>query len=164
MSSRFHRITRAAALSAMLALAAQGWSSKVLAQSADGDPEMRIQQLENQLRQLTGQNEELQYRNRQLEDRLRQLGGGAPPAVPGGPSAAAPPMQASPAYRQPQVQPGYDPQIAAPAPIIQESPGAPPAPGRRRGDAFDPSRAPNAGAGGVARPSWCGKTRCSPIG
>jgi tol-pal system protein YbgF len=144
MSSRFHRITRAAALSAMLALAAQGWSSKVLAQSADGDPEMRIQQLENQLRQLTGQNEELQYRNRQLEDRLRQLGGGAPPAVPGGPSAAAPPMQASPAYRQPQVQPGYDPQIAAPAPIVQEPPGVPPAPGRRRGDAFDPSRAPNA--------------------
>jgi tol-pal system protein YbgF len=144
MSSRFHRITRAAAVSAMLALAAQGWSSKVLAQSADGDPEMRIQQLENQLRQLTGQNEELQYRNRQLEDRLRQLGGGAPPAVPGGQSAAAPPMQAaSPAYRQP-AQPGYDQQTAAPAPIIQEPPGVPPAPGRRRGDAFDPIRAPNA--------------------
>ena len=38
---------------------------------------MRIQRLENQLRQLTGQNEELQYRNRQLEERLRALGGGA---------------------------------------------------------------------------------------
>src|SRR6202043_3800438 len=118
MSSRFHRITRAAALSAMLALAAPGWSSRVLAQSADGDPEMRIQQLENQLRQLTGQNEELQYRNRQLEDRLKLLQGGAQ-AAPGQPAvaqpsvAAAPPAQAYPAYRQPPAQPGYE--IAAPA-------------------------------------------------
>ena len=147
MSSRFHRITRAAALSAMLAL-----SSQVSAQS--DDPEMRIQQLENQLRQLTGQNEELQYRNRQLEDRLRSLQGGVP-AAPGGQAAvaqpnvaAAPPMQPNPAYRQPQPQPGYDPQIAAQAPIVQEPPGAPqgvpPAQGRRRGDAFDPSQSPSA--------------------
>ena len=62
----------------MLTLASQGLSSRAIAQSEDADPEMRIQQLENQLRQLTGQNEELQYRNRQLEDRLRQLQGGAP--------------------------------------------------------------------------------------
>ena len=126
----------------MLALAAPAF-----AQSDDADPEMRIQQLENQLRQLTGQNEELQYRNRQLEDRLKLLQGGAQ-ATPGGqpavaPSvAAAPPMQ--PAYRQPQAQPGYDQQIAAPAPIIQEPAAAPPAQGRRRGDAFDPNQNPNA--------------------
>src|SRR6267378_8174867 len=74
MSSRFHGIACAAAISAMLALSPQAF-----AQSGDLDPEMRIQQLENQLRQLTGQNEELQYRNRQLEERLRQLG-----AAPGG--------------------------------------------------------------------------------
>src|SRR4030081_3202775 len=122
MSSSFHRITRAAAISAMLAL-----SSHAFAQS-DGDPEMRIQQLENQLRQLTGQNEELQYRNRQLEDRLRMLQGGAqggPPAVAQPGIAAAPPAQPDPAYRQPPVQPGYDQQIAAPAPIIQEPAGVP---------------------------------------
>jgi len=137
------------------------------AQSDDADMEMRIQRLESQLRQLTGQNEELQYRNRQLEDRLRQLGA-APPA-PGGqpaqPNVAAVPPQAQPgppqgqqgypqqAYPQqaprqqgyPQAQPGYDqqPQIAAPAPIVQD-PAAPPAGGRRRGDAFDPSQNPNA--------------------
>ena len=105
----------------------------VSAQSDDADPELRIQQLENQLRQLTGQNEELQYRNRQLEDRLRQLQGGAQ----AGPRRAARPVSAQPGMAQPNVaaatasaaqsglsgsQPGYDQQqIAAPAPIVQES-------------------------------------------
>ena len=149
MSSRFHQITRAAAVAAMLALASQAF-----AQSDDVDPELRIQQLENQLRQLTGQNEELQYRNRQLEDRLKLLQGGAQ-AAPGGqpavgqPSiAAAPAIQPNPPLRQPQAQPGYDQQIAAPAPIVQEPqaapPGVPQVQGRRRGDAFDPARNPNA--------------------
>ena len=146
MSSRIHGITRAVAIAAMLAL-----SSPALAQqSDDADAEMRIQQLENRLRQLTGQNEELQYRNRQLEERLRALQGGAQ-AAPGAPPAAAPPNIAAapapqpgpPPVRQPQIQ--RDPQIAAPAPIVQEPPqGLPPAPGRRRGDAFDPSQNPNA--------------------
>jgi tol-pal system protein YbgF len=143
MSSRFHQITRAAALSAVLALC-----SPAHAQSDDTDLETRVQQLENQLRQLTGQNEELQYRNRQLEDRLRQLGGGVQPGPGGQPVqpnvAAAPPIQPNPAYRQPPAQPGYNPQIAAPAPIVQEPAGVPPAQGRRRGDAFDPNQAPNA--------------------
>ena len=149
MSSRFHHITGAAALAAMLAL-----GSPVLAQSDDADAEMRIQRLENQLRQLTGQNEELQYRNRQLEERLRQLQGGTPagpanaataPVPPAGP-AYRPAQQAQPAAGQPQ--PGYQPppQIAGPAPIIQEPVEAPVAaqPGRRRGDAFDPAQNPNA--------------------
>src|SRR3982075_1590477 len=119
MSSRFHRITRAAAISAMLAL-----SSHAFAQSDGVDPEMRIQQLENQLRQLTGHNEELQYRNRQLEDRLRLLQGDVQAAPGGQPAAAqpnvaaAPPMQPNPAYRQPSAPPGYDQQIAAPAPVL----------------------------------------------
>jgi tol-pal system protein YbgF len=146
MSSRFHQIARAAVMTAMLVLCSQSLSSRAFAQSDDADPEMRIQQLENQLRQLTGQNEELQYRNRQLEDRLKLLQGGAQVAPGGQPPvaqpnvAAAPPMQ--PAYRQPQAQPGYDQQIAAPAPIIQDQQGV--APGRRRGDAFDPGQNPNA--------------------
>jgi tol-pal system protein YbgF len=146
MSSRFHQFTCAAAISAMLALASQA-----LAQSDDVDPEMRIQQLENQLRQLTGQNEELQYRNRQLEDRLRSLQGGAPGAPIGQPAvaqpniAAAPPMQPYPPVGQPQGQPGYNQQIAPPAPIAQEPQGiAPPPQGRRRGDAFDPNQNPSA--------------------
>src|SRR6202007_3429989 len=103
MSSRFSYPARVAVAVAMLAAVAPA-----LAQQAyDVDPEMRIQQLENQLRQLTGQNEELQYRNRQLEDRLRLLQGsaqgapGVPPAVAQPNVAAAPPMQPNPAYRQP---------------------------------------------------------------
>jgi tol-pal system protein YbgF len=148
MSSRFHKVTRAVALSAMLALCSQAF-----AQSDDVDPEARIQQLENQLRQLTGQNEELQYRNRQLEERLRLLQGGAqaapggqPPALPN--TAAMPPVQPNPTYRPAQAQAGYEPQIAAPAPIVQEPAGVPqggPQPqGRRRGDAFDPNQNPTA--------------------
>jgi tol-pal system protein YbgF len=151
MSSRFHQIARAAALSAILAVGTQAFSSpvfsQVLAQSDDVDPEMRIQQLENQLRQLTGQNEELQHQNQQLQERLRALQGGAQAAPGGQPGmvqpgvATLPPPQ--PAYRQPAVQPGYEqPQIAAPAPIYQEE--APAQGGRRRGDAFDPSQNPNA--------------------
>src|SRR5258708_3420445 len=75
MSSRFHGIKRAVAMAALLGLCsvASPVQAQVLAQSDNADLEMRIQQLENRLRQLTGQNEELQYRNRQLEDRLKAL-------------------------------------------------------------------------------------------
>jgi tol-pal system protein YbgF len=141
MSPRFHIVARAAALSAMLGLGAQG---QALAQSDEVDPEVRIQQLENQLRQLTGQNEELQYRNRQLEERLRSLQGGAqsaggqPPSVQSNiaqPSAAPlPPVPPNPNYPSPG---------ASVAPIAQE-PAATPQQGRRRGDAFDPTLNPNA--------------------
>jgi len=145
MSSRFHAISRAVAIAALLASCSPAFAQ----QSDDADPEMRIQQLENRLRQLTGQNEELQYRNRQLEERLRALGGSqaAPGALPPvtQPNVAAAPPPANPAYRPPQAQPGYDAQIAAPAPITQEPPpGVPQAQGRRRGDAFDPGQNPSA--------------------
>ena len=128
--------------------------------------EMRIQRLENQLRQLTGQNEELQYRNRQLEERLRQLGGVAAAAPGGQPPVAQPSVAAVPprfsrirSARQPPRQPGYPQDSRAirrrslatassrrsPRPRrSSQDPAAPPAGGRRRGDAFDPSQNPNA--------------------
>jgi TolA-binding protein len=151
MSSRLHKVTRAAALAAVIVLWPLGWHSQALAQSDDVDPEVRIQQLESQLRQLTGQNEELQYHNRQLEERLKMLQGsaqvapqGAPPGQPGAAAlpntAALPPVQLAPAYQPPG---GYQAQVAAPAPIVQEPAGVPPT-GRRRGDAFDPNQNPNA--------------------
>ena len=154
MSSKFKAITGTVATAALLSLCSPALAQSIFAQSDDADPEMRIERLENQLRQLTGQNEELQYRNRQLEERLRALEGGAQAAPGQAPSAAAmppaqiAPSQVAPGYRQPQqqaVQPHYEqPQIASPAPIVQEQP-APGAPGtRRRGDAFDPNQNPNA--------------------
>jgi tol-pal system protein YbgF len=154
-----HKTTRAAALAAMLGLCVLAGRSPAFAQSDDGDPEARVQQLENQLRQLTGQNEELQYRNRQLEDRLKMLQSGAPgspqgaaPGQGGTPmsnTAELPPAQPGPPYQQqPPVyqQPpgGYQSQASAPAPIVQEPAGVPSAGPRRRGDAFDPNQNPNA--------------------
>ncbi|WP_441238431.1 tol-pal system protein YbgF [Bradyrhizobium sp. 930_D9_N1_4] len=146
MSSKFKAMTGTVAIAALLSFYAPAFAQ------TDDDPEMRIERLENQLRQLTGQNEELQYRNRQLEERLRALEGGAQGAPGQAPNVAAmPPAQLAPAqiapgYRQQQqAQPNYEqPQAAAPAPIVQEQP-APGAPGtRRRGDSFDPSQNPNA--------------------
>ena len=133
--------------SAMLALVFAALS----AQSDDDDPEMRIQQLENQLRQLTGQNEELQYRNRQLEDRLRVASGRrarrARRSARGRPAqhrrGTSDPAQSSLTGNHRSSR-DMSQQIAAPAPIVQEPEGVPPAPGRRRGDAFDPSQNPNA--------------------
>src|SRR5205807_5415649 len=49
--------------------------------------------------------------------------------------------QPAPVYRPPGYEP---PQIAAPAPIMQDTPVAPPPAGRRRGDAFDPTQNPSA--------------------
>ena len=159
MSFTFHQGRAAAAVAALMLLSMQALPSSARAQAfaqADEDPEVRIERLENQLRQLTGQNEELQYKNRQLEERLRTLQGGAqagqPPVVaaqPGGYGQGAPP-----AYNQPPQQQQYGgqppqnyPQQAygqpqgggAPAPVVQE-----PAAGGRHGDAFDPNANPNA--------------------
>src|ERR1700749_5266883 len=92
MSSKFHRVTCGVAFAAMLAFGPQSF-----AQSDDGDPEMRIDQLENQLRQLTGQNEDLQHQNQLLQERLRALQGGAQSAGPGGqPTGTQPNFTAAP--------------------------------------------------------------------
>ena len=148
MSRRFTRqaeMPKSFLRSAGIALAAMLlFLPPAFAQSDDADPEIRIEQLENRLRQLTGQNEELQYRNRQLEEQLRQLQSGqAAPQGQAGGMAAAP---AAPQPYRPQVAPGpsqnAQPQIAAPPPIVQEPPA--PTAGGRRGDAFDPSQNPNA--------------------
>src|SRR4051812_36847630 len=114
MSSTFSMLLARAALTAAMLAAASPLAAQ---QAYDVDPEMRIQQLENQLRQLTGQNEELEYRNRQLEDRLRQLGG-APAGQPAvaQPNVAAMPARPAPLSRSAPIQQApYEPQIASPA-------------------------------------------------
>lgn len=84
---------------------------------------MRIERLENALRNLTGQVEQLQYRNQQLESQLQRLGGaaGAETRAPApGPAATGTAGGRSP----------------APAPA---APG-----GGKRSDAFDPNADPAA--------------------
>jgi len=97
--------------------------------SSASEVAVRLDRLENQLRQLTGTIEQLQFHNQQLEMqikrmqddteyRLQQLGS------KGGSPRAAAPMSA--------------PAMSAPAPMPAQS-----APGRRS-DEFDPARNPNA--------------------
>ena len=93
-----------------------------MAQADPGDMAVRLDRIENTLRQLTGTLEQLQFRNQQLEQQVRMLQGG-------GGAGAAP-------------QPQYQPQPAA----RPGTPGAIPpaaAPGRR-GDVFDPAQQPDA--------------------
>jgi tol-pal system protein YbgF len=127
---------------------------------------MRIDQLENQVRQLTGAVEQLQFRNQQIEMNLRkmqednefrfkELGGktggqSASGARPSG-SHQQPPI-APQAQQQPSAPPssqsGYLPPPSEPAPLqpsLQQ-----PSPSGRRSDAFDPSQNPS--APGVPRP------------
>ncbi len=135
MSSIAPMFSRAMAVAATLMLTMLMLSSHASAQY-DVDPELRIQQLEQQLRTLTGQNEELQHRNRMLEQQLRQLQpGSASPGV----TATAP----APAHPDPgSLEPNYDQRGGQP-PVVQEQAVTVPAQGRR-GDAFDPSQNPNA--------------------
>jgi tol-pal system protein YbgF len=106
------------------------------AQMSPSELVIRLERLENLVRQLTGQVEQLQYRNQQLEQQLRAAGGAAPPpqaqqAVPPG-RAQVQPMQALPAP-----QPG-PPQRRSEAPDPNDSPPPGPRPGQRRAEAPDP--------------------------
>jgi tol-pal system protein YbgF len=152
MFSRLRAVTCAAVLIAPAPVFAQ------YAPMAETEAVMRVEQLENRLRQLTGENEQLQFRVRQLEDQLRQQGGGVAAVPVGRPSTAMappprqpPPQEALPAYPQQQAAPqqppyqqpqAYPPQQAAVPPL-------PPQAGRR-GDAFDPNANPS--APGAPRP------------
>ena len=117
--SNLLKVTGAAAIAALVFLSPQAF-----AQSDDADPEMRVQKLEEQLRQVTGQNEELQHRNRLLEERLRQLGGAPPPAPGQQPSAAvAPSAEPAPGYSPQPSQAGYQGGTAQPGYRQQPQPG-----------------------------------------
>lgn len=95
--------------------------------SADSDLAVRLDRMENRLRELTGQIEQLQFRNQQLEQEIVRLGGSAP-------ASGAPPRSAAP--------------MAAPQTVPQQgmpAQGLPPAPTNgKRSDLFDPSQHPNA--------------------
>jgi tol-pal system protein YbgF len=81
---------------------------------------LRLDRLENQIRQLTGVIEQLQYRNQQLEAQIRRM--------QGVPEDSSPRLSSPP---RPQGVPVPSSPVAAGTPS-------------RRGDAFDPSQNPNA--------------------
>jgi tol-pal system protein YbgF len=98
-----------------------------VAQSDPGDLSVRLDRMENALRQLTGTIEQLQYRNQQLEMQLKRMQDDSEYRFQqlGSKGSAPPPAQSSP------MNPGNAPG------------GTPPNPGRRS-DVFDPSQHPNA--------------------
>lgn len=97
-----------------------------VAQADPGDMAVRLDRMENAIRQLTGTIEQLQFKNQQLEQQLRALQGGG--------GAAAQPQY------QPQPQPGARPSQSPNMPAYQPPAGTP----GRRGDVFDPSQQPDA--------------------
>jgi tol-pal system protein YbgF len=94
------------------------------------DLSVRLDRMENRLREMTGQLEQLQFRNQQLEQEIARLGGGSPAAAAAAPQRGAP--VASPQQAMPPQQ--TMPQQAMP----------PATTGGKRSDVFDPSANPNA--------------------
>ncbi|MDP1911272.1 MAG: tol-pal system protein YbgF [Hyphomicrobium sp.] len=96
-----------------------------VAQADPADPAdltVRLDRLENALRQLTGTIEQLQYRNQQLEQQVRAMQQGGATAPPAAATPALPPRATPPNGQIPTA----------------------PAPGGRRSDVFDPSQQPEA--------------------
>jgi tol-pal system protein YbgF len=95
-----------------------------VAQVAASELLVRIERLENQLRQVTGQLEQMQYRNQQLEAALKR-------------------MQDDYEYRFQELGTRGGPRPGPARPVVAQ-PAQPPAPSGRRSDAFDPAENPNA--------------------
>lgn len=108
-------------------------SQQAPAQSNDSDMAVRLDRMENRLREMTGQIEQLQFRNQQLEQEIARLGGAAPAAAPQRSGAPMSAPMAAPAMPQQSM-----PQQAMPAPT-----------NGKRSDVFDPSQ--NPGAPGAPR-------------
>jgi len=130
-------LSRSVQTAAALAAAWLTFSVPAGAQLSEADLVVRIERLENQIRQLTGTIEQLQFRNQQLEEQLRR-------SQPVDARASGPPPYSAP----PAASAALPPPVAA-VPPVEAPPVTPGAPGRR-GDAFDPSQNPN--APGAPRP------------
>jgi tol-pal system protein YbgF len=95
------------------------------AQAGPSELLLRIERMENQLRQLTGQIEQMQYRNQQLEAALKR-------------------MQEDYDYRFQELGTRGGARAPARPTVAQPAPPAAPLPSGRRSDAFDPAENPNA--------------------
>jgi len=127
MQTMSTRVAFAAIASIICAVAAP---VTAFAQVGSAELLVRIDRLENQVRQLNGLIEQLQYQNQQLEGALRRLQGDS--ASQDLASRGGPPIVTAPS------RPGVGPPIQPPVS------GLPPVSGGRRGDAFDPTENPNA--------------------
>jgi tol-pal system protein YbgF len=108
------------------------------AQMSPSELVMRLERLENAVRQLTGNIEQLQYHNQQLEQQLQRLG--APPPTP----------QARPQMQSPPAPPPAQPQRRSDAGDPNDNPAGAPRPVPRQADAYDPTD--NPAASGAPRP------------
>src|SRR5262249_49121404 len=120
-------------------LAAAVMTPPAVAQVEATDLVVRLDRLEQQIRQLTGTIEQLEYRNQQLEGQLRQLQqAGVPPQA--GLPPAGPPRSGPAPMTTMQPPPG--------APIVADQSPSPVSPMRsapqRRADVFDPNENPDA--------------------
>lgn len=105
-------------------------------QGGEEDPStVRLDRVENQLRQMTGQIEQLQYRNQQLEAQVKRLqdeldmrmgGGAAGTRAPAPAAASETPAAAAPARRSDAFDPNQQPAApGAPRPLGTTPPSAP---------------------------------------
>jgi tol-pal system protein YbgF len=133
-------LSRSVQAAAALAAAWIALACPAGAQMSASDLIVRIEQLENQIRQLTGTIEQLQFRNRELEEQLRRLQQ-ADVRGPSGPPRPAPPPVAQGSSPPPMAAaPPMQPPVAVEAP-----PAVPSGPvSGRRSDVFDPSQNPSA--------------------
>ena len=133
-----------AAISAALVAAI---STRAFAQAGPAELVVRIDRLENQIRQLTGQIEQMQYRNQQLEAALRRLqdDNSGPRNVTAPPGAAPPNQPGAPGGRRSDAfEPAESPNAPGAPRVLGSVPPQPPPSMSRRSDAFDPMDNPNA--------------------
>jgi tol-pal system protein YbgF len=119
-----------------LTVLAAGIPGTAFAQMDPSDLVVRLDQLQNQVRQLTGTVEQLQFRNQQLEQQMKRMQEDTEFRL----------QELSRGGARPQQQPQ---RTTTPAPPPANSPGPLPPPQQGRGDAFDP--AANPAAPGVPR-------------
>jgi tol-pal system protein YbgF len=121
--------------------------TRAFAQAGPADLVVRIDRLENQIRQLTGQIEQMQYRNQQLEAALRRFqDDNSGPRNVAAPSGAAPPNQPGPpgGRRSDAFEPVENPNAPGAPRMLGSVPPQPPPSMSRRSDVFEPVENPNA--------------------
>ena len=99
-------------------------------QGSPSDLAVRLDRMENRLREMTGQLEQLQFRNQQLEQEIARLGGSPAAAAPRAGATNSVPMAA--------------PQQAMPPQNMPQQAMPPASTSGKRSDVFDPSQHPNA--------------------